>query len=308
MEAFVQDLRTHLELRDLPAFLTGFAKDEARRGSIELTTVTQRVLPGILRELFAADRVTAPSTLALWRLVRNGWLVLVDNDLIEAINARLEVAWSTVHGATAEVPQKLITFEDVDDRPRAAAKRPGSPLASESALPMRRVVLTSAYAVGGVQLSDALSFKKNLCKRMQERQFLKAVRQYFPSFWAYPNVPLRNFIELDSAPVAFPERHRQFAWSAQVSVLLCTDDEDPVVAFELDFGQRGSDDRRERDQLKNDLFARAGVPLIRIRAESPDTVRAEDFFDLLCAEAKTLDALRPRRLRPRREHEFLVPA
>lgn len=52
----------------------------------------------------------------------------------------------------------------------------------------------------------------------------------------------------------------------------------------------------------------AGVPLIRVRAAGTQAFRAEDFCDLLLAESKTLDALRPRRLRPRRSHDFLVSA
>lgn len=64
----------------------------------------------------------------------------------------------------------------------------------------------------------------------------------------------------------------------------------------------------ERDELKNLLFKFAGLPLVRIRADDEKAVRAEDFYDLLMAESTTLDALRPRRMRSRRTHDFLVPA
>lgn len=83
----VQDLRAHLEARDLTAFLQDFEQFSGG-GSIELTTVTQRILPGILLELFMADRVDHAQTLTLWKLVRTGRLLLVDNVLIEAINQR----------------------------------------------------------------------------------------------------------------------------------------------------------------------------------------------------------------------------
>lgn len=63
-----------------------------------------------------------------------------------------------------------------------------------------------------------------------------------------------------------------------------------------------------QDYRQNLLFKLAGLPLVRIRAADTTAVRAEDFYDLLMAESTTLDTLRPRRLRPRRSHDFLVPA
>jgi hypothetical protein len=88
----------------------------------------------------------------------------------------------------------------------------------------------------------------------------------------------------------------------------CTTDEDPVMGIELDSVHHDSDEVGERDGLKNLLFKLAGLPLVRIRAADTKAVRAEDFYDLLMAESNTLDTLRPRRLRPRRTHDFLVPA
>lgn len=173
---------------------------------------------------------------------------------------------------------------------------------------MQRVVVSSSFCIGPVRMTDSLSFKKNLCLSSQEREFLKAVRQYFPSFWAYPNVALRNFIDVDGFIGRLSDRHRTFSWSAQVDVLLCTDDEDPVAAFELDSVHHDNEDAAERDHLKDERLGLAGLPLIRIRPSDTRNVRAEDFFDLLCAQHQELDKLRPRRLRPRRVHDMLVPA
>jgi hypothetical protein len=179
---------------------------------------------------------------------------------------------------------------------------------NEEALPVQRIVLSSSFSVGAVRLSDTMSFKKNVCLSNQEREFLKAVRQYFPSYWAYPNVPLRNFIDVDGFVGRLSERHRSFSRAAQVDVLLCTDDEDPVAGFELDSVHHDDEDAVERDRLKEDLFRIAGVPMFRIRPDDTRNVRAEDFYDLLCAQDAELDKVRPRRLRPRRSHDMLVPA
>lgn len=299
------DLRTHLEERALTAFLADFERCDDR-GNVELTTVTQRILPGVLLELFEAGRVSNDETLGLWKLVRSGRLLVVDNRIIEAINAQLHEAWVSVHGAAGPQPEKLLVLMSED----TLASRRARPMseASAPATAMQRVVVTSSFCIGPVRLSDSTSFKRNLCFSAQEREFLKAVRQYFPSLWAYPNVPLRNFIDTEAVSARLSERHRSFAWSAQVDALLCTDDEDPVAAFELDSAHHDTEEAVERDQLKNDLLELAGVPLVRIRPSDTRNVRAEDFFDLLCAQQQDLDLLRPRRMRPRRTHDMLVPA
>lgn len=147
-----------------------------------------------------------------------------------------------------------------------------------------------------------------MCASSQERKFLLAIRQYFPSLRAYPNVPLRNFMDVDGFVMRLSDRHRQYSWAAQVDVLLCTEEEDPVAGFELDSVMHDSDEACERDRLKDELFSLASMPLVRIRADDTANVRAEDFFDLLVAESEMLDRLRPRRLRPRRNHDRLIPA
>jgi len=306
MDSAVQELRVHLESRDLGAFLAEYEIRAATAGSIELTTVTQRILPGVLLELFGAGRVTDEQTVQLWRLVRTGRLVMVENVLLEAINERLDTAWREVNGPDAPAPEKLLTFGP-DEQSRVASRPAPSPVHT-GALPMQRIVVSSAFSIGASRLSDGLTFKKNVCLSSQEREFLKAVRQYFPSFWAYPNVPLRNFIEVDGFISRMSERHRSFSWASQVDVLLCTDDEDPVAGFELDSVLHDAEEAADRDRLKNELFEMAGIPLLRIRPDDTRNVRAEDFYDLLCAKEAELEKLRPRRLRPRRTHDMLVPA
>lgn len=173
---------------------------------------------------------------------------------------------------------------------------------------MKRIVIASAYQMGRMDASDAFSFKKNLCASSQEGEFLRAVRQFFPSLRAYPNLPLRNFIDLDALGPLADESMRRYCWGSQVDVLLCTEDEDPVAGIELDSVHHDNEATQERDMLKNRLFKLAAIPLIRIRPANTANARAEDFYDLLMAEADSLDALRPRRLRPRRNHDMLVPA
>lgn len=298
----LHDLRTFLEDRDISSFLAAFERLE-ERNSVELTTLTQRVLPGVLLELLESNRVKAEDVVRLWRLSRSGRLVLTNCTLLRALNSELDAAWATVYGPEAPKPEKLLTLESQDNSGPALR-----PLIHPEVSTFERVVVVSTFCIGSFQSSDSIGLKKNLCLSSQEREFLKAVRQFFPSYWAYPNIPLRNFIDTAVPFIQEEEDLRKFCWSAQIDVLLCTEDEDPVAAFELDSMHHDTEEAIARDLLKNKLLGAAGLPLIRIRPRDTRNVRAEDFFDLLCAKEKDLMNIRPRRLRPRRNHDTLVPA
>jgi hypothetical protein len=152
----------------------------------------------------------------------------------------------------------------------------------DSAVHVRRIVITSDFVVTHFCATDAFSFRRNLCGSHQELEFLKAVRLYFPSLIAHPNIPLHNFIQEDRVIDFTTDAQRRYFLAAKVDVLLCTQDEDPVAGIELD--------------PKLDDSAASGH------------VRAEDFYSLLCNRADDLASLRPKRMRPRRSHDVLVPA
>lgn len=306
-----EKLRELLELRDVGAFLAAYQEYRQRHGiNIEVTGLTQRVLPALLRNAFHEGRMTAKDIVLLWRLVRDTRLLLVENDLLVAINFRINDAVAAVEPGTKRPVQPLATYEDV--RP-STTQNEHSPYASSSpngAVPVtevKRVAIASAFSFGTWSSVDTFNFRKNLCASKQEYEFLRAVRQFYPSLYAYPNQLLRNFIDIPKLEATIPIKARNFAWSAQVDILLCTADEDPVLGIELDSVHHDSLEAAERDELKNLLFKLAGVPLVRIRAADTNTARAEDFYDLLMARADELEKLRPRRLRPRRNHDFLVP-
>ncbi|WP_227105500.1 DUF2726 domain-containing protein [Chromobacterium rhizoryzae] len=308
MNAIAQELRACLEERNLAGFLDGFEamlRTEAR--PLDIRDITQRILPAILLELLQSRRIDAPCLVRLAQLIRSNVLLVVDNEVLVGINQQLPAAWRVVKDVGTPLPTPLMTYSDEPPR-RSKRTAPSGLPASADTIPMRRIVLHSEYALGVVNVSDMMSFKKNVCASRQEREFLKAVRQYFPNLQAYPNVPLRNFIEVEGMVCRLSERHRSYVRAAQVDVLLCTQEEDPVVGFELDSAYHDAAEVVERDQLKDELFSLAGIPLFRIRADNASHVRAEDFYDLLIADAESLDKIRPRRLRPRRDHDTLVPA
>ncbi|WOP17012.1 DUF2726 domain-containing protein [Ottowia sp. SB7-C50] len=309
MTPVAENLRELLEARDIDGFLTAL-EDYCQQHSFEpvVTALTQRVFPPLLRTALQEKCVPPTSLVRLYRMVRSGKLLLVEDDLLAAINLLINDAVRKVEPATVTPVQPLITGEDV--RPKAVRWSPPSAPSGQrlAATEMKRIAVVSAFTFGVWAAVDAFDFRRNACASQQEREFLCAVRQFFPSLQAYPNMPVKNFIDIDKLEAIVPARVRQYAWLAQVDVLLCTADEDPVAGIELDSVHHDTEEAAERDELKNLLFKLAGLPLVRIRADDEKAVRAEDFYDLLMAESKTLDAIRPRRLRPRRTHDFLVPA
>lgn len=305
MSPAAEKMREHLEARELTAFLQAYEQyRDTKAWEPALTALTQRVFPPLLREALGHDRLNASAIVRLYRLIRGGRLLLVENDLLTEINRRIDAAFAEAEPATSRPVLPLLTFDEVAEKGARRTIYPPPLRATE----VKRVAIVSAFSIETWSNVDAFDFRRNVCASQQEREFLRAVRQFFPSLRAYPNIPLRNFIDLGKLEALVPIRTHRYGWSAQVDILLCTDDEDPVAGIELDSVFHDSEEAIERDQLKNTVFKLSGLPMIRIRADDEKAVRAEDFYDLLVAEADALDALRPRRMRPRRTHDFLVPA
>lgn len=309
MTPATENLRVLLERRNIDGFLEAF-ESYRQQHTVEpvVTALTQRVFPPLLRQAFLEDQLLPGTLVRLYRMVRSSRLVLVEDDLLAGINLRINEAMRQAEPETATPVLPLVTSEDVKAKEVRWSPPGTTDVRRVPATEMKRVAIVSAFSFGTWSAVDTFDFRRNACASQQEREFLCAVRQFFPSLQAYPNMPLKNFIDIDKLEATVPTRVRNYAWAAQVDVLLCTADEDPVAGIELDSVHHDTEEAIERDEVKNLLFRLAGLPLVRIRADDERAVRAEDFYDLLMAESKTLDVLRPRRMRPRRTHDFLVPA
>lgn len=307
VSAAIKHMKRRLEADDLEGFLAAY-EHYVRTAVFEPAAIplTQVALPSALRRSFEEGRITAKALVAIWRLVLNGGLLLVENDLRDMINQNIDGALKTLAMTTDVPPKPLpIEIETVAKNPHSV-RRQREPASSEECTQIKRVSIVSTFSIRTWSASDAFDFRRNLCSSNQEREFLRAIRQYFPSMQSYPNIVLRSFIDLDELGLSISESFRRFAWQSQVDILLCTGDEDPVAGFELDSSWHDAEAAARRDDIKNKLFQLAGLPLVRIRCPDPSTVRAEDFYDLLNAE-RALDIIRPRRMRPRRTHDGLVP-
>lgn len=307
MSAAIEQMRRQLEADDLDGFLAAY-EHYVLTAVFEPAAIslTQTSLPSVLRKGFEKGSVTAKTLVTLWRLALNGSLLLVENDLRSMINQNIDGALKTL-AMTADLPAKPLSVrvETATKLSNSIGRRREPPSAQECSQ-MKRVSIVSTFSIRTWSASDGLDFKRNLCASNQEREFLRAIRQYFPSMQSYPNIALRSFINLDKLGLSIPESFRKFAWQSQVDILLCTCDEDPVAGFELDSSWHDNEAAASRDDIKNKLFQLAGLTLFRIRPADPHAVRAEDFYDLLNAE-HALDLIRPRRMRPRRTHDGLAP-
>jgi hypothetical protein len=308
VSAAIKHMRRRLEVDDLDGFLAAY-EQYVLTVAFEPAAIplTQVALPSALRSGFEKGSVTAKTLVTLWRLTMNGSLLLVENDLRVMINQNIDDALKTLAMTTGLPAKPLpIGIEIATQIPDTIGRQPVS-TPSQEASQMKRVSIVSTYSIRTWSASDGFDFRRNLCASNQEREFLRAIRQYFPSMLSYPNIALRNFIDLDALGLSISKSFQQFAWQSQVDILLCTCDEDPIAGFELDSEWHDAEAAARRDDIKNKLFQLAGLPLFRIRPADPRTVRAEDFYDLLSAE-RALDTIRPRRMRPRRTHDGLAPA
>ena len=245
------------------------------------------------------------ATLATWGRGLQGFFTVVETRLLVVFNLRIyeRARRPSLVGTSQCSPCRRYLKSSDASQWKGILRAPVAALYRDEAF-----AIAGSFSFGIWSAVDAFYFRKNLCASQQEFELLRTVGLYFPSLQAYPNQPLCNFIDVEKLGAMVPLRVRNYAGSAQVDVLLCTSEEDLVVGIELDSVHHDSEEAAERDELKNQLFKLAGLPLVRIRAAGTKAVRAEDFYDLMMAESQTLDMLRPRRLRPRRTHDFLVPA
>ena len=107
MNATIENLRIFLEERDIGGFLAAYETmvPGADVLSSQLTKITQQIFPTVLHEKLTRGALVAGDTVRLWRLVRCGRLLVVDNDLLEGINALLDAAWREVEDRMPRSPR-----------------------------------------------------------------------------------------------------------------------------------------------------------------------------------------------------------
>lgn len=176
---------------------------------------------------------------------------------------------------------------------------------------MERRVAVTEYRLGKWESSSAHanSARRTLLRSPQEREFLKAARAFFVGREVLPNVRLANFIDIDNLANDLPSEIRRYALLAEADVLVATPVEfDPIGVIELDSAFHDTPVARLRDAMKGRLLEMAGIPFVRLRAEVPEAIHADDFYRLLQDQWMKFEAFRPQGWRERGTHARMLPA
>jgi len=115
-----------------------------------------------------------------------------------------------------------------------------------------------------IQITDSTI---SLFKSKQEYHFYKAVREIFQMYLVLPNVALNAILDFNSIKNKLSIDERKYFFSALVDcVVIDTENEyKPINFFELDSSYHDNEKQLNKDKLKDNILAKAGQRLIRIR-------------------------------------------
>ncbi|KAL0630197.1 hypothetical protein Q9L58_010957, partial [Maublancomyces gigas] len=172
-------MRRRLEVDDLDGFLMAYEQYVLtvvfEPAAIPLTQVE---FPSALRRTLEKGSVAAKTLETVSRLVLNGNLLLVEDDLRELINQSSKVVLLPLAKSAYEVPTQNSTPTSVQtaktflDRTCEALQTKGD----QDSFQMKRISIISTFTVRSWTASDAFDFRQNLCASKQEKEFLRAIR------------------------------------------------------------------------------------------------------------------------------------
>jgi len=309
----IDALREAVQAKDINTFLERYKELRPRlmttRDARFANLVPRLFEPMVLAQL-RSGAVSDTTLVRLWSAAREFCPVLVNEELLEYIDERIDAALQ-VSNSTHQVPAAKLSQAAQLASSRAASHHDlrqstkGDLKVSSDKVPaivqLRRTIRITQYSLmGDFRDTDARSAARTLLRSPQELAFLKAVRAFFPQCHPQVNVPLSNFIDADFLGYAKDSEIRRFLRFSMVDLLLCTCELDPIAGFEIDSSYHDTADQQEADRKKDLVFRDACIPLFHIRDDDPSTVTEEDFYDVLAADER-VHALRRRRMRVGRD-------
>lgn len=140
---------------------------------------------------------------------------------------------------------------------------------------------------GTIQVTENKDVNKfdasiSLFKSNQEFQFYKAVKSVFPNFLVYPNVSLNAVIDFDLIKSKLTKDEADYFFKALIDCVVIDSDNQhkPIRFIELDSPFHDTELQINKDKLKDDILAKAGQKLIRIR-RSKNKRDGTDFEKLI---------------------------
>jgi hypothetical protein len=122
----------------------------------------------------------------------------------------------------------------------------------------------------------------SLFKSRQEVEFFYALKRTYDSYQIYPNVAISCLLswQLIKESLTSSERDYYFKGIIDFVVFDQADGFKPIHFFELDSIYHDLEERKAKDVLKDSIFSKAGVKIIRIRKHDK-TISEQDFIKLI---------------------------
>jgi hypothetical protein len=115
-----------------------------------------------------------------------------------------------------------------------------------------------------------VDYRINLFKSPQEIEFFIALKEAFPTYQIYPNVAISCLLNWGIIKHDLSEEEKAYYFKAIVDFVVFDQAEGymPIYFFELDSKHHDNTDVRIKDELKDSIFSKAGVRLLRIRKQN----------------------------------------
>lgn len=191
----------------------------------------------------------------------------LDSECLKRLGERIRLLEAKISHSLAQT----------DFVPDAQLRGVGQPIVE-----IRRFVHSTFIDFTPATAAEMLGVRKSVFRSEQERTFLRAVSLRFPALCALPNYPLDQIIDLAAIRKRVGEKVWTYGKNCRVdTVLVLPDVGSPVAVFELDSGHHDKPAARVRDAMKNTIFGFLGLPVFRLRVESPNSMSVDEWFALL---------------------------
>jgi len=103
-----------------------------------------------------------------------------------------------------------------------------------------------------------------------ERSFFGVLEQVADSsrYYIFPQVSLNNLVTVEKGTGSYQAFHNKVDRKSVDFVLFDRSTISPVLALELDDASHDREDRQERDAFVDRVLAKAGLPLLHVRAQA----------------------------------------
>ena len=127
-----------------------------------------------------------------------------------------------------------------------------------------------------------IDYTSNLFKSRQEIEFFYALKITFDSYQIYPNVSISCLLNWQLLKDELTSEEQDFYFKGIVDFVVFDQvvGYKPIRFFELDSIYHDSEESQVKDYLKDSIFSKAGVKIIRIRKQDK-TVNEQDFIKLI---------------------------